>query len=201
MEGYVLLFNSEFFLQNNFPRQLIDNKKILVLSIQPFVQLSDEDAANIAVIFETILELNKDKTPGNTELVTLKTLELVINCERLFDEQLHFDEDIPRLDIIQKYSNLVEEHFIHERGISFYATQLNVHPNYLNSLIKSHTGKTAKELLQNRLLLEIKYLLHSTDSSVKEIATQLGFNDANYFTSFFSRSEKLSPTKYRSSFL
>jgi AraC-like DNA-binding protein len=88
-----------------------------------------------------------------------------------------------------------------QRTVSFYADQLNVHPNYLNALIKKHTGKTAKESIQNRLVLEIKYLLHSTNLSIKEISNQLGFNDPNYFTSFFTRFENMSPKNYRSAFV
>ncbi|MEP6584790.1 MAG: helix-turn-helix domain-containing protein, partial [Ginsengibacter sp.] len=62
-------------------------------------------------------------------------------------------------------------------------------------------GITAKESIQNRLLLETKYLLHSTGLSIKEISNQVGFNDPNYFTSFFTRLEKVSPGHYRSSFI
>jgi AraC family transcriptional regulator, transcriptional activator of pobA len=201
MEGYIVLFNLEFFLQKNFPRQHIDNKKILLPSVRPYVRLSTEDAADMTALFETILELYKEKDTLSNELLPLKVLELLINCERLFDEQIKLAEDLPQTELIRKYSALVEENFMQERGISFYAKQLNVHPNYLNALIKTGTGKTAKELLQNRLLLEIKYLLHSTNFSVKEIAVQLGFRDPNYFTSFFTRLENMSPSKYRASII
>ena len=68
-----------------------------------------------------------------------------------------------------------------------------MHPNYLNSLVKKYCGITVKESIQNRLLLEAKFLLHSTDLSIKEISNMVGFDDPNYFTSFFSRYEKLSP--------
>ena len=88
-----------------------------------------------------------------------------------------------------------------QRSVKFYADQLNVHPNYLNSIVKKQTGLTAKESIQNRLLLETKYLLHSTNLSIKEIANQVGFTDPNYFTSFFSKLENISPGNYRSSFV
>jgi AraC-like DNA-binding protein len=103
--------------------------------------------------------------------------------------------------MIRKFCNLVETNFMHERTVSFYAEQLHVHPNYLNSVIKKHSGFTAKESIQNRLLLEIKYLLHSTSLSIKEISHQLSFRDPNYFSSFFTRLENISPTTYRASFI
>jgi len=134
-------------------------------------------------------------------LIALKIIELLILSERLFSEKLCFDADLPMIDIISKFINLLEPNFLNERSVNFYATQLNIHPNYLNSVVKKHTGFTAKESIQNRILLESKYLLHSTKLTIKEIASTLGFNDPNYFTVFFKRFEKLSPVNYRSSFI
>lgn len=200
MEGYFLLFNLEFFLQKSFPHKYIESKKVLTGSVQPYIHLTDEHAAEIAAIFETII---KERDSGNTnkdELIALKIIELLIQSERLFDEQLHFETNLPVIDIIKKFCDLVETNFLKNRTVSFYAEQLHVHPNYLNALIKKHTGITAKESIQNRLLLETKYLLHSTDLSIKEISNRVGFNDPNYFTSFFTRLENISPGNYRSSF-
>ena len=105
------------------------------------------------------------------------------------------------MDIIIRFSDLVENNFREQRSVKFYADQLNMHPNYLNSLVKKDTGKTAKESIQNRLLVEIKYLLHTTNLSIKEISGNMGFKDPNYFTSFFTRLEKVSPGNYRASFV
>jgi AraC family transcriptional regulator, transcriptional activator of pobA len=56
MEGYVLLFNIDFFLQNNIPYKYIESKKILSASIKPYIHLNDRQAEEIADIFETILK-------------------------------------------------------------------------------------------------------------------------------------------------
>ena len=121
--------------------------------------------------------------------------------ERLFTMQLHFEENVPSTDIVKKFIDLVEENFLQERSVRFYASKLNMHPNYLNALIKKYFSITAKESIQNRLLLETKFLLHSTNLSIKEISNQVGFNDPNYFTAFFSRYENISPSQYRSSLI
>jgi AraC-like DNA-binding protein len=88
-----------------------------------------------------------------------------------------------------------------EHSASFYAEKLVMHPNYLNSLVKKHTGMTIKGIIQNRLLLETKYLLHSTNLSIKEISNQLGFSDPNYFATFFKRLENMTPAGYRTSYV
>ena len=200
-EGYYALFNMDFFLQNNFPYKNIENKNILSGSYQPEVNLTNEQAENISNLFERIL---KEKASGNiikNELIALKLAELVIVSEQYFNKHLHFEKNTQAMDIIKRFSDLVENNFREQRSVKFYADQLNMHPNYLNSLVKKDTGKTAKESIQNRLLVEKQYLLHTTNLSIKEISGNMGFKDPNYFTSFFTRLEKVSPGNYRSSFV
>lgn len=200
-KGYLVLFNMEFFLQNKFPHTYIESKKILTSCLQPYIRLTDEQAEEVSAIFETILEEKQFNNNFKEELIALKILELLILSDRLFDEQLHFETHLPTIDIIKRFNELLEMNFLQEHSVRFYAGKLAVHPNYLNALVKRHMGLTAKEAIQNRLLLEIKYLLHSTNLSVKEISNQVGFNDPNYFSSFFTRFEHMSPGTYRSSFV
>ena len=201
MEGYFLLFNMDFFLQNNFPYQYLESKKVLSSSIQPFVHLTDGQAKEVEDIFEIMLKEQESNDSYKDELIALKVIELLILSERLFEEELHLETNLPTIDIIKRFIDLLEINFAQERSVGFYAAELNVHPNHLNALIKKHTGFTAKESIQNRLLLETKYLLHSTNLSIKEISHQVGFNDPNYFAVFFRRLENMSPGNYRSSFI
>ena len=200
-EGYIILFNMDFFLQNNIPLKYVENKKILSSSIQPYIHLTDEQAKEVGDIFEAILKENLDNNSYKDELIALKIIELLILSERLFEEELQLEANLPVADIIKRFIDLLETNYAKERSVGFYAAQLNVHPNHLNALIKKHTGLTAKESIQNRLLLETKYLLHSTALSIKEIASQMGFHDPNYFAVFFRRLENTSPGNYRSSFV
>lgn len=201
MEGYITIFNVDFFLKNNFPHKYIENKKILSSSIQPYVQLSDSEAKEIENIFETILEEKKQEANYNNERIALKIIELLILGERLFDKKLNLEMTVPSIDIIKRFIDLLEANFSKERSVKFYAAKLAMHPNSLNALIKKHTGTTAKESIQNRVLIETKYLLHSTKLSIKEISNKLGFNDPNYFTSFFTKYENTSPGSYRAAFI
>ena len=201
LKGYVVLFNVDFFLQNNFTHKYIEDKKILNSHTQPYIHLSDVQAAEIESIYENILSEKNEEREHNKELIALKIIELLIISQRLFSQQLDVEENVPSTDVVKKFIDLLEKNFLQERSVTFYASKLNMHPNYLNSLIKKYCGITVKESIQNRLLLETKFLLHSTDLSIKEISNMVGFVDPNYFTAFFSRYEKLSPSQYRSSLI
>jgi AraC family transcriptional regulator, transcriptional activator of pobA len=199
-KGYVLLFNMDFFLENNFSHQIIGNKRMLTPAVQPYIHLTDEHAEEACRIFESILAEKKQQEMVNNEMVAIKIVELLILGERLFEQEQHLESNQPLLDSIKRFVEMLDQYFASEHSVKFYAGQLAMHPNHLNALIKKHTGMSAKESIQNRILLEIKHLLHSTKLSIKQISDQMGFRDPNYFTTFFKRAEKLSPGNYRSSF-
>jgi AraC family transcriptional activator of pobA len=200
-KGFVLMFNLDFFLHNNFPHKFIADKKILQASIKPYLVVNKKHAKELMNIFATIYTESETTRNHKNELIALKIIELLILSERLFADEHHFYCNLPAKDIVKKFINLVERNFLKERSVGFYAAELNVHPNHLNSLVKKYVGVTAKDSIQSRIILETKYLLHSTDLSIKEISNQLGFDDPNYFTVFFKNSEKMSPISYRASFV
>ena len=114
-EGYVVLFNIDFFLQNKFPHKYIESKKILNSSIQPYIHLTNEQAEEIEAIFETLLEEKLVNNNYKDELIALKILELIIISERLFDEEQHFEINMPSVEIIKRFIDLLEANFLHER--------------------------------------------------------------------------------------
>ena len=198
-KGYVILFNLNFFLQNNFPHKYIESRKILSPSVRPYLQLTDSEAEEMTIIFEEIIKEKGSDDKLKEELIALKNIELLIRCERLFEKDQDLESAIPTGDVIKQFIQLLDNYHLKEHAVTFYADKLAIHPNYLNSLVKRHTGMSTKEVIQNRLLLETKYLLHSTTLSIKEISNKVGFSDPNYFTTFFKRLEKMSPASYRTS--
>ena len=198
-KGYVLLFNIDFFLQNKLSHQLVSNKKFLTAPIKPYVYLNNQEAEEVSRIFEAIISEKENREVRNNELIAIKIIELLILIERLFAKELELSADISSTGVIGQFVSLLDKYIFKEHSVKFYAAHLVMHPNHFNALIKKHTGLSAKESIQNRLLLEIKYLLHSTELSIKEIANRMGFNDPNYFTTFFKRFENVSPLTYRSS--
>jgi AraC family transcriptional regulator, transcriptional activator of pobA len=197
IRGYILLFNNDFFVKNGLPVAALQNKRILISVLQPFIELADTETSNLVNIFESLIEERGKQEGTVNELLAVKTYELIVHAERLFAEKQQFETNEPVMNIVTQFRDHLENHFMQEHSVGFYARLLNLHPNYLNSLMKTHTGFTTKETIQHRLLLEIKYLLHTTSLSIKEISFRLSFKDPNYLTTFFSRAEKVSPAQYR----
>lgn len=122
-------------------------------------------------------------------IVTIISTEI----EKYIQETKVFQSN-PRL---VKFQDLIEQHYKKEKTVTFYASKLHITPNYLNILCKKHLNISAIELIQNRIILEAKRLLQSTNDTVKEIAFELGFADHAYFSNFFKNKTQLTPTQFR----
>lgn len=96
-----------------------------------------------------------------------------------------------------KFHALVDKHFKTQKSVSFYARHLNITSNYLGIISKKQYKMSALEFIQERVLLEAKKLLHSSDRSIKEIAFDLGFGSTSYFSHFFKSKTSLTPKEYK----
>lgn len=97
MEGYFALFNMDFFMQNNFPPKYLDSKKVLQVSGKPYINITDQHAAEVADIFETLLKEKESGKKHKEELIALKIIEVVIMSERLFDEEENIEINKPTM--------------------------------------------------------------------------------------------------------
>ncbi|MGE8428169.1 MAG: AraC family transcriptional regulator [Sphingobacterium sp.] len=115
------------------------------------------------------------------------------DAEELFTDAKVFQSN-PKL---AKFNSLIGLHFKQEKLVTFYASLLNISPNYLNILCKKHLYISATQLIQQRVLLEAKRLLQSTDLSIKQIAFELGFIDHSYFSNYFKNQTGITPSDFR----
>ncbi|MBO7523608.1 MAG: AraC family transcriptional regulator, partial [Bacteroidales bacterium] len=95
------------------------------------------------------------------------------------------------------FIKLLSAHCKTERSVGFYAKKLCITPKYLSSRLRMVSGMSAKEWIDNYLILEIKNLLKYSNMDVKEIAFALHFPNQSFFTQYFKRHTGMLPTEYR----
>lgn len=76
--------------------------------------------------------------------------------------------------------------------------QLQRPPYYISRLLKKHTNKNFKELLQERKLQQASYLLLQTPLTIENILDVIGYDNSSYFYHRFKEKYGCSPKKYRS---
>ena len=109
----------------------------------------------------------------------------------------HLDEENSGVCILRDFKHLVDEKYASWHKVNEYAAEVHLSPKYLSQTVKQFTGKSAKEFIQDRLVLEAKRLLLHTELSVKEVAYRIGFEEPLHFSSFFKKKVNISPTLFR----
>ncbi len=166
-----------------------------------FLALSANNEDRMTVMLEMLKDEfeNPDHIHGEMLQVLLKRLIIIVT--RLAREQFVNEDELPsdKLDVIRKYNFLVETHYKKEHQVKFYAQKLFKSPKTLSNLFALYNHKTPLQIIQERLVQEAKRLLLYTDKTAKEIAYELGFEDAGHFGKFFKRLSGQSVTEIRKS--
>ena len=137
----------------------------------------------------------------NPEVVPILTRELgllLIKADRLRRSQLsekdQLAESSRRLMAFRELLNLhVSEHWTAQQ----YADHLSFSKRTLGSITRKYLDLSPKEMIDQRLLLEIKRYLSHTDFTITEVALHLGFEDPSNMTKFFKRLEGITPRAFR----
>jgi len=98
---------------------------------------------------------------------------------------------------VKQFKNDVELYFRTHHKVNEYADRQHLTANHLNEVIKSETGTSTKDFIQNRLLLEAKRLARYSNLNAKEIAYRLGYEDVAHFSKFFKKWEGVAFTEFR----
>jgi len=99
--------------------------------------------------------------------------------------------------VFRRFSGVLARDFAAHHDAAHYAQALAIPPAALSRALAHVTGRTTKELVTDRVMLEAARLLAFTDRSVGEIAHATGFSDQLYFSRSFRRHHGEAPTAYR----
>jgi AraC family transcriptional activator of pobA len=97
----------------------------------------------------------------------------------------------------QRFLETLERDFATSHEAAHYAAELGVTTGTLSRTLMRLGGRTTKQLILDRVLLEAARLLRFSDLSIKEIAARLGFTDQFAFSKAFKRQRGEAPLDFR----
>jgi AraC-like DNA-binding protein len=197
-EGYVVNFSPEFFFEM-FPRPdaLAEFPFFHLANTDPVLYLDSERAAELAPLIEAIEAEFVGTAPWRHDVIRSLFLVFLVKLRRLH-RPLKPEHSSPQSYLLtKKYKLLIEEKFLELGSVQDYAGLLNVTDRHLNEATKKAVGKTANQLISERILMEAKRLLIQSGMGVSEVAYQLNFDDPAYFCRFFRKGTALSPGEFK----
>ena len=205
-EAYIIAVTDDF-LRQNVHAEIFTEFPFLLAEKSPPENLSKSDFEEFSILYNQILnEFNKESDFKARILGNLFTVLLLKIKEKFWLSYNPIEEGNRNSQIVKLFKQLLELEFkkilrdaqIESKlQVQYIAEQMNLHPNYLNSVIKSKTGKTVNDWISHQTLSAAKNLLMNTSYPSKEIAYKLGFSEPTHFNRFFKKHTLISPGTFR----
>jgi AraC family transcriptional regulator, transcriptional activator of pobA len=206
LQGYMLTFTEDF-VKQYFMGDFFKLYPFLIQETIPVMQLQVQQTQDLANILEQMLKEYEGFSPyKNAILVSHLAILLFKTKELLVTHKVTSTTAHNRgAELVNGFKNSINENFKalalgqndHILSVKEIAAKMNIHPNYLTNTIKTETGKSASEWIQERTISDAKALLLQSTKSVSEIAFALGFSDSTNFTKFFKKNTRLTPSEFR----
>jgi AraC family transcriptional regulator, transcriptional activator of pobA len=200
VEGYIFLFSSAFYHFNKTdPFKLFELPFFYHLGAEnpPIYLENPKNIDSIIDLFQKSIAESQLNLPESEEVIRALLDLLLIYCKRIFPAQNKEENNIKGKILAKRFKQIIEQHCKENLSIKQYAELLKVTPNHLSETVKAVTGRTSTDLINDRMLLEIKRMLSHSDLTISEIAYQLKFSDQSYFSKYFKKLVGIVPNEFR----
>ncbi len=178
------------------------------LKQHPLVHLSDDDVTLLDEYFQLLCRRMRDQKPSLyleivRSLVSTMMLEMLcmFRADKEQEAQADFQEDntsgFHRRRLADKFMHLVEQSDGRIRRVDDFASELNVTPKYLSTLLKETMNRRPSVIIQLFTMKAIERRLRFTDMTMQEIANDLNFPNASFFGKYVKEHLGMTPMDYR----
>lgn len=154
---------------------------------QQLISIKEDVVQRMSWALESLRQLLQVKdAPTDLILTHLNSLLTEINHAYFQDQQQQVGSN-EKLAKFTAFKLLVEEELTQHLSIEAICQRLAVNATNLYNIVKQFTGLSTKEYLNQRLTVEAQRKLYYGNTTVKEVAFELGFNDPDYFSRLFRK--------------
>lgn len=194
-KGFIIAFDNSFYS----PKEDLKKEMFSTVSRVNYYKLTSKIYVKIIPILEYIFSeysnkklMFRDHIKANLDLLFIELFRHNKSTNNnAINNSIHLAETI---------LELIDNHFYNNKQVSFYAEKLNLTTYQLNSITKKALEKNCSQLINERILLEVKRYLITTPNQVNEISYHLGYDDTSYFIRFFKKHTGLTPEAFRQSY-
>ncbi len=199
---YKVIFTSKFLLQIGIQQHEIEMIDFISGSGDRIVSLNDAEMEKIKHLIEDLHAKNQQiaEHPFGEDIVQY-TFRILLSELAAIGIKHNIgtkkNKTSRKQDITIRFGKLIHLNFKEQRSVKFYAQQLALTPNYLNEIIHEVTGRSASELIDEKVMQEAKLLLKNPRLTIGQVADALHFSSQSFLGKFFKRHLGVSPSEYR----
>ena len=194
-DGYLVLFTEEFLINYLSPSTLAKISRLYNYHFGTSLYHTPKESDHFVLSLQE--ELSGANYDGKPNMIAAGLSIFLLQVERI--NQLHSnDNSFDRgYEIFIAFKQQVEEEYRTSRDAKWYAEKAIISYKHLNDVCKRFTQMTAKEFIDEHVILEAKRYLSVTSLSVKEIGYECGFDEPTNFQKYFKKHTGLTPLAFR----
>ncbi len=200
--GKAVLFTNSFFCKNDQDSQFLHASMLFSDLYKTATINIDPQTSDLSIILNA-METEYQRHPDTAQYHILHNMLhiFLLQAERELRKQ-GFQELKPsvHLDNLLSFKALLSQNFRTEKSVNKYATDLAISEKQLHKATTTLLGKTPKQIIDERILLEAKRLLVHSNQSVKEIAYELGYEEPTNFIKYFRKHTDTTPAEFRAQY-
>ena len=197
-EGYIFFHTQEFYNLHYTSNKLSAFPFYYSIYNNPCLYLNNVKTEKMQSLFKMLLtEYTSDKMLSKESLISITDL-IYIESTRIY--ALHNPSLLNNRDKyyakFRKLEELIEKHYVAEKSPSAYADMLNMTSKHLNRITQAVVGKTASDVILERVMLEAKKELIVQKNGFADVAYSLGYEDYAYFSKLFRKKTGTTPSAF-----
>ena len=171
------------------------------LKRHPIMHLTDDDVKLLDDYFQLLCRRMRDPSPvlySNIVRSLVSTMMLeILSMMRRQEPENTVTTGVHRQRLANEFMRLVEQSDGRIRKVDDFASQLNITPKYLSTLLKETMNRRPSEMIHFYTLKAIEHRLRYTDMTMQEIANDLNFANASFFGKYFKEHAGMTPLDFR----
>jgi len=196
IKGFTIVFTSNFLIHEEVNLKYLFNSLTFNPFIKPIqIQCDDELVTLIMMLKKAFINNN---TFEYQEVLRSYLKLIILKVEEIKRQSVGTSNDIP-FNVYSSFYQELSHHINYKTKIADIFKLLNTDGKKISAALKKTVNKSPKQLLDERIVLELKRLLSYTNLSIKEIAHQLGFDEAANMANYFKKHVGCSPSAFRES--
>ncbi len=198
--GWVINFSEDFLVKNHISHSLINQVYLFnTYGDSPPLLLREEEFETIKQHVTQLIKYQELNSPLRYEALGAVLKLILIQATSVCTSHTN---DLPEntnsvSHLISNFKKLIDEHYAVHHKVADYAEMLAVSSNYLNKYVKMQTHKSAKEFIQEKIIIEAKRELLFSNDNNKELAYKLGFEEPAHFSNFFKKHTGVTPGNFK----
>lgn len=198
-DGIIMIFTEAFLNKNLIHSDVLSFYRLYNYHLHsPVMQPEEIEKESFEpLVSQMCKEYAREDDFAKEHMLRLLLKQFLLKAERVKRTRIEGQKNAEWVMLFYSFRDKLEDHYAETRNANDYAGLLHISYKHLNTVCKHVAGKTAKEIIDEQIVLDARRHLATSDVSIKSLAYKYGFVEITNFVKYFKKHTGHTPSKFR----